>query len=377
MIKKPAGSYISYFSNLVKENGGINLAQGIPGFQPPAELVCELKDIASKNVHQYPPGIGNFDLLNQLYGHYSQQLQVDRENFLVVQGATEALSLTYIYLAKKLKGKFSVLSFDPAYESYSQLPKIFGQPFVNYPLNEHNCFNSTDLARTVRESNVRVVFISSPGNPYGKVWSRAEVETLVEMAHQHKLYLIFDGVYKDIYFENPPIIPLDYNSPNVFYVNSFSKMLCITGWRVGYLYAHEEHRNELRAIHDYTGLCAPSVLQQALANYLSKNDYGDKFVREFRQNVKGNFDLLSKALVELGFHIPTINGGCFVWARLPQRFPDGFSIAHSLYKATGVATIPGEHFSTNHINWLRFNIARPNDEIAKAASLIEQFMKNT
>ncbi len=377
MSKKPEGSYISYFSNLVKEKGGINLAQGIPGFQPPAELLQELKDLAEQSVHQYPPGIGNFDLLNQLHWHYSQQFQVERDNFLVLQGATEALTLTYIYLAKKLKGKFAALSFDPAYESYSQLPRIFGQPFVSYPLNELNSFDETELAKAIAESNVKVVFISSPGNPYGKTWSRDEVETLVEMSHKQNFYLIFDAVYKDLYFNTPPFIPLSNNSPNVFYANSFSKMLCITGWRVGYLYAHEEHIKELRAIHDYTGLCAPSILQQALANYLSRNDFGRVFVSSFREKVKQNFQTLSESLANLGFHIPPINGGCFIWARLPSDYSDGFDFAQSLYQKKGVATIPGEHFSKNFTNWLRFNISRPEEEIVKATELIEQFVKNT
>ncbi len=57
--QKPTGSYISYFSNLVKEKEGINLAQGIPGFQSFAKLLQSLEKTINENVHQYPPGIGN------------------------------------------------------------------------------------------------------------------------------------------------------------------------------------------------------------------------------------------------------------------------------------------------------------------------------
>ncbi len=371
---KPNGSYISYFSNLVKQNGGINLAQGIPGFQPPAELRNTLKELVDSNIHQYAPGLGNFRLLNQIYSYYSKFFCVDIDNFLVVQGATEAISLLYTYLTQKLDGDFSVLSFDPAYESYSQLPQIFDHPFVSYPLNSEFSIDFDDFKKAITEKNVKIVFLSSPGNPFGKTWSKDEVNHLVRLAEEMDFYIVFDAVYKDLYFDNEPYLPLQHNSPNVFYVNSFSKMLCITGWRIGYLYAHEQHRKAIRSIHDYIGLCAPSILQEALATYLEEYDFGSEFVEGFRNKVKANFNYLAPLLERLGFTIPPTNGGCFIWAKLPKGLNDGFDFASELYSKVGVATIPGEHFSKNYASWLRINIARPSEEIKKAAGLIEQFI---
>jgi aspartate/methionine/tyrosine aminotransferase len=371
---KPQGSYISYFSNLVKRNGGLNLAQGIPGFQPPVELRKALEEMVHSNVHQYAPGLGNFRLLNLIHSHYSKSYKVDIENFLVVQGATEAISLIYTCLTKRLGRDFGVLSFDPAYETYSQLPQIFGQPFVSYPLNNEFSIDFDELKKSILENNIKIIFLSSPGNPFGKTWSKDEVNHLVKLAEELNFYLIFDAVYKDLYFDNEPYLPLHHNSPNVFYVNSFSKMLCITGWRIGYLYAHEQHRKAIRSIHDYIGLCAPSILQEALATYLEDYGFGSEFVEGFRNNVKANFDFLAPKLTRLGFTIPPTNGGCFIWAKLPKGINDGFDFANELYSQVGVATIPGEHFSKNYASWLRINIARPAEEIEKAANLIEQFI---
>jgi aspartate/methionine/tyrosine aminotransferase len=376
-VDKPQGSFISHFSNLVKKYGGINLAQGIPGFEPPFELRQELLQITNESVHQYAPGIGNFQLLNLLHEKYSQLYDIDKDNFLIVQGATEALSLIYTYLNQKIGGKFSVLSFEPAYESYSKLPEIFGHNFIGFDLNESLSFDIGLLRDKILGNNVKIVFISSPGNPYGKVWSELEVNSLVDLSRELNFYLIFDAVYKDLYFQNPPYLPLNSLSPNVFYVNSFSKMLCITGWRVGYLYSHSEHRMGLRSIHDYIGLCAPSILQQALANYLKKNDFGGDFVNEYRSDVKISFDSLSKTLVQLGFTIPKINGGCFIWAKLPLQIDDGFTFAQNLFTHKGVAIIPGEHFSQKFANWVRFNIARPVSEVEKAGELITNFLSKT
>ena len=108
LLNKPKGSYISFFSNKVKMHGGINLAQGIPGFNPPEELIDELNAVSKTNIHQYAPGLGNLKLLELIAHKYN----VETRNLLVVQGATEGLSLVYTYLQKLIGKDFSVLAFD-------------------------------------------------------------------------------------------------------------------------------------------------------------------------------------------------------------------------------------------------------------------------
>jgi aspartate/methionine/tyrosine aminotransferase len=371
--QKPSGSYISYFSNLVKQKGGINLAQGIPGFDPPEELISALKLSSDLNVHQYAPGMGNFKLIE----HIASEYKVSSNSLLIVQGATEALSLVYTYINRTLKGDFAVLSFEPAYESYLQLPKIFGQNFIHYPLNEDYSYSYDELYLTVKQKNVKLIFLSSPGNPYGKIWSRSEVDSLIALSNELDIYLIFDAVYEQLYFDEPPYIPFDQLSPNLFIVSSFSKMLCITGWRIGYLVSHQSHMEGIKSIHDYIGLCAPSILQHALVDYLAENDFGKKFVFDFRSNVKRSFSILVETLSGLGFQIPPIQGGCFVWAKLPYGWEDGFEFASRLYNEQQVAVIPGEHFSSNKIDWIRFNVARPEEEIIQACKRIKAFLESS
>ena len=371
-FQKPAGSYISHFSNMVKERGGINLAQGIPGFDPPAELIKSLKDSADLKVHQYAPGSGNFQLLQLI----ASKSKVSTDNLLVVQGATEALSLIYTYINKKLNSNFSVLSFEPAYESYLQLPKIFGQKFIHFPLDSDYTFDSSSLSKTIKGHNVKLVFISSPGNPYGKIWSKHEVDELVKLSIDLDLFLVFDAVYDQLYFNEPPYIPIDKLSPTLFIVNSFSKMLCITGWRIGYIISHESHMEGLKSIHDYIGLCAPSLLQHALVGYLGGSNYAEAFTKSFRANVKKSFKILVEALNSIGFYIPPIQGGCFVWARLPEGWTDGFDFASRLYEEQMVAVIPGEHFSIDKTNWIRFNIARSQQEVITTSERIKTFFES-
>ena len=85
--KLPDSSLISYMSGMVKDNGGINLAQGLPGFSPPEELLSELKLLVSENVHQYPQGNGDPQLIDVVRNLYKQSVGFDDDQILIVQGA--------------------------------------------------------------------------------------------------------------------------------------------------------------------------------------------------------------------------------------------------------------------------------------------------
>jgi len=371
--KKPQGSYISFMSDKVKTHGGINLAQGIPGFSPPEALIQILSSLTTSNLHQYAPGNGNNELLELLLKKYQSEFTFTKDDFLILQGATEALSLLYIYFNKIIPKPFSALAFEPVYESYNNLPQIFNTAFVSFPFQNDSTVDFAKLEKTCREKNVKVIFIGTPGNPFGKIWSKKEVENLLKLSKDLDVFVVFDTVYRDLYFEEKPYIPLDQFHPNVFYVNSFSKILSITGWRIGYLVAHQMHMETIKSIHDYTGLCAPSILQQAIAEYLKNYNYGKEYIASLREKLKKSYTLLSTALQKLGFKVPQTKGGYFVWAQLPEKYPDGFKFAVDLYEQQKVAVIPGEHFSVNAKNYIRLNIARPIVEVEEGIEKINAF----
>lgn len=366
----PNGSLISYMSNKVKQFGGINFAQGIPGIDPPAELPEYLKEVAQKNVHQYAPGIGNLNLRNEILKHY-HHLNYDENQLLITQGATEALSLVVQYIKYVSEEGFAAMAFDPVYESYKHLPRIMNIPFFTYTNLD---FNVDNLEKFIQENNIRVIFINSPGNPFGYVFSKAQMDNLRAICERNNAFLIIDAVYRELWYEKPVYFPEENLSPNIFYVNSFSKMLSITGWRIGYLFCHSVHVETLRDIHDYIGLCVNAPLQEALAGYLKEENYGAKYVKETRHLLKKSYGIIASELQKLGFIVPEAKGGYYVWAKIPNQ-KDGFQLAMNLYEEEAVAVIPGIHFSDNGSDYLRFNIARPKEEIEEGIDRIVRFSK--
>ena len=180
----------------------------------------------------------------------------------------------------------------------------------------------------------------------------------------------------DLYFNEKPYLPFDLVDETLFVVSAFSKMLSITGWRVGYIVGEAQHIENLAKIHDYTGLCTPSILQAAIAGYLEKNDFGSYYLAFLREKVSASFKIMHSTLEKSGFFMPPIDGGYFVWAKIPQKFDDGFKFAMDLYESKKVGTVPGIHFSEKGNNFIRISIAKDAAEIEEAAKRIIDFVKH-
>jgi aspartate/methionine/tyrosine aminotransferase len=344
------------------------MVESIPGYEPPQALLQALTDTSTKSVHQYAPGTGNMQLRELLLEKYSSY-GFTHEQLLVTQGATEAVSLIVTYLKNIINGSFSAMAFDPVYESYRHVPRIMQIPFIACKSTN---FDINAIEKCIVDNNVRILFLNSPGNPLGKVYTKEQMEALRRLCEWHKVYLIIDAVYKELYFDEPAFYPIENLSEFIFYVNSFSKSLSITGWRIGYFFAHESHATGLRDIHDYIGLCVNSPLQEALATYLAQENFGHDYIAALRNQLRSAYYKMSESLVRNHLSVSNANGGYYVWAQLPGG-GDGFQFAMELYEKSGVAVIPGEHFSDDSVDFIRLNIARPQAEVDKGIQGIETF----
>lgn len=363
------GSYISYFSNLVRAHGGINLAQGIPGFDPPARLLEILSGINDQKAHQYAPGTGNAQLLDQLKLKYHGNYNPDKSSFFVVNGATEAISLIYTWLFRQFAGSLNVLAFSPAYESYIHLPRIFGNSVTFLPLKQDGEIDLPEFERIIVTEKIRLVFICSPGNPWGRIIDKKTLDAMCYICESSGCYLIIDAVYSELWFSGEkPWHPTGRISKYIFYVNSFSKLYSITGWRVGYFLAHTSNMPALQDIHDYTGLSAPAPLQAALARFMQDKREHSEYIERLRSVIARNFKTQSQRLAENGFTIPPHDGGYFIWTKCPDHIASGVDFAIDLYNRKRIAVIPGAHFGKEWERYIRINIALPPETLESGIS---------
>jgi len=361
-------------SNKVNVAGGINLAQGLPGFNPPDKLLDALAKEARSNHHQYAPTKGIPGLLTRIADYMQLPLSAATENILITCGATEAIHLIYQHLARKKRDLFTVAAFGPTYESYVNLPALLGHQFVALSWQPDGSVDFTSLKTEILNQNIDLLIIGSPGNPWGRVLSKHDTEQFCELTRTTNVSILFDMVYSELWYNQPTVFPQPVIQDNVYVVGSFSKFLSVTGWRVGWLTATATEMKEICLLHDFSGLSAPHPLQMALYNYMEDHKGVLAFVEELRQSIKSSYIILANAVTALGFHVIPSGGGYFVWAELPEGFSDSGQFVLDLFEKEKLAAVPGIHFGIQFNRMIRFNAARPVEDIMAAAECLSRFL---
>src|SRR5215475_6760354 len=168
-------------SALAARTGAINLGQGFPDTDGPAE-VAEAAIAAIRGGHnQYPPGMGIADLRHAVAAHQKRfwGLDVDPDTeVLVTAGATEALAAALLALCEPGD---EVLAFEPTYDSYQAGAAMAGASLRVVTLEPPDYAVDLDaLARAVTP-RTRLVLVNSPHNPTGKVLDATELAAIAEL----------------------------------------------------------------------------------------------------------------------------------------------------------------------------------------------------
>jgi aminotransferase len=318
----------------------------------PAEGVAELRDAVAKKIARF------------------NNIEVDPKatplELLITPGATAALiAVAHTHL----KGA-SALVFEPYYPYHRRILDELGGRADVLPLRGENLELDVDELRAhCRELKdrqpfpLRAIIACSPANPTGKVFSPAELEAIAAVCQEFDLLCIADEVYEHyVVGENPhtSIATLDGMWDRTITVNSFSKSWNISGWRLGYVYGNSKLLAPMNNSNNIFYVCSPTPLQLALSQVLmSDPNYYNVLREKFSEKRRAAVDALS----DVGFKIYDSGSAFYVWARIPDGYPDAIAFNEMLI-SKGVAGVPGGAFadSDEHDNYMRLCIAR-EDEI--------------
>ena len=203
-------SIFAEMSALAMRTGAINLGQGFPDEDGPAEILEAARQAISDGVNQYPPGRGSPVLLSAIAAHQERfyGLSVDpATEILVTAGATEALSATLLAL---LEPGDEVVTFEPFYDAYGALITLAGGIHRTVPLHAPDFLPDLDELRAVVSDRTRIILLNDPHNPTGTVFPREVLDTIVELAHKHDVLIVTDEVYEHLTFgaDHVPIATL-------------------------------------------------------------------------------------------------------------------------------------------------------------------------
>jgi aminotransferase len=359
--------------------GGINLAQGVCDTQVPFPV----REEAHRGIENGTNSYTRFDGLVQLREaiarkiyHYNG-IQADPETEIVVSaGSTGAFYCACLAL---LDPGDEVILFEPYY-GYHLNTLLAVEAVPRYvTLEPPNWSFSIDELERVASSRTRAIVVNTPGNPSGKVFSRAELESIAEFATRHDVFVFTDEIYEHFLYDGRPhLSPGSLNglTDRTITISGFSKTFSITGWRIGYSVSSALWARRIGHMNDLIYVCAPSPLQYGVAMGLSQLD--GSFYRELSVEYAKKRDRICYVLEQTGLRPYIPQGAYYILANV-SSLPGKNSKERAMFllEQTGVASVPGEAFFHNGggKDLVRFCFAKTEEELDNACNRLQRFSR--
>ncbi|GMU62666.1 MAG: aminotransferase [Myxococcaceae bacterium] len=340
------------FSRLAAQHGAVNLGQGFPDFDGPDEVKEAAIEAIRAGINQYAISTGAIALRRAIAAHakrfYGQLVDPDAQ-VVVTSGCTEAIFDTVMALVDPGD---EVVLFEPFYDSYlASVQMAGGVPrFVELraPDATHGAwwFDERELVAAF-SARTRLVFLNTPHNPTGKVFTAEEIQAIGALAKRHGAVLVSDEVYEHLVFEparhvRPATLPG--LSDITLTLSSAGKSFSFTGWKIGWALGPAPLVKAVQKAHQWVTFATAAPFQAAIAKALALPDtYFQGFVRDYQ----AKRDRLALALKAGGLEPLTCEGTYFLMARTDNhRKPgeDDVGFCRRLVTEAGVAAIPPSVF---------------------------------
>jgi N-succinyldiaminopimelate aminotransferase len=336
-------------SALATQTGAINLGQGFPDTDGPAEVLDAAVDAIRSGFNQYPPGPGMPVLRQAIAEHqhrfYGLQLDHDRE-VLVTAGATEALAGALLGM---LDTGDEVVLFEPMYDSYQACIALAGgvlKPILLRPGTDGKYgFDRDEFAAAVTD-RTKLILLNTPHNPTGKVFTRDELEFIAAIAREHDVLVVTDEVYEHLVFsgaEHVPMATLPDMAERTLTISSGGKTFNTTGWKIGWLCGPAAMVDAAKTAKQFLTYVNGAPFQPAIAAGLR---LPDTFYRELAADLETKRDRLFAGLETAGFTAYRPDATYFTTVDIRPLRPDGDGVAFclDLPERVGVVAIPNQVF---------------------------------
>ena len=359
-------------SALASRTGAINLGQGFPDTDGPAEVLEAAVDAMRAGHNQYPPGPGIPALREAIAAHqrrfYGIELDPEGE-ILVTTGATEAIAAALLALCEPGD---EVVTFEPYYDSYAACVALAGAERRPVTLRPPDYAIDPDALAAAFSPRTRLVLLNSPHNPTGKVFTRDELELIARHCRERDVLAITDEVYEHLVFdggEHVPLATLPDMAERTLTISSAGKTFSFTGWKIGWACGPRAVVSAVQTAKQFLTFVSGAPFQYAIAHALG---LPGSYFESFRAGLEAKRDRLCAGLEAAGLEVLRPAGTYFVNAdirALGER--DGHAFCLALPERAGVVAVPTVVFYDDKDvgrPLVRFAFCKRDDVIDEAAA---------
>lgn len=358
----------------------IDFSMGNPDQPTPKHIVDKLAETVQRgNTHRYSQSKGIPRLRRAICNWYQQRYQVNLDpesEAIVTIGSKEGLA--HLALATLSQGD-AVLVPNPSYPIHPYGFVIAGADIRHVPLTPDVDF-FTELENAIKTSwpKPKMLVLNFPGNPTTQCVDLEFFEKVVEIAAEHKIWVIQDLAYADIVFDGyqaPSILQVEGAKDIAVEFFSLSKSYNMPGWRVGFCCGNSTLIRALGRIKSYMDYGTFTPIQVAAISALE----GDQAcVEQIRLQYKSRRDVLCEGLNSIGWQVSKPKATMFVWARIPEAYREEGSLefCKRLLQDAKVAVSPGVGFGEYGDDHVRFALIENGHRTRQALRGIKRMFKN-
>jgi len=346
----------------------IHLEVGEPDFKPPLSVKTALAEVYDKGYGKYGPAKGITELRKAL----AEQKGCKFENVMVCPGARFAV---YLAITTLLNPGDEMIVIEPAWPAYKDCALNAGIKVRTIKTTlETRWEPSIDQINNAINENTKMIVLNYPNNPTGKTLPEKLLDSIIQTAKEHDLYVLSDEIYEDYYSgpgnvegESPKEI-LTYRYEKSIITKSFSKSHAMTGFRIGYAIAEPsiiEKMSKLQAI-SLTNVSEPI---QYVALQALKAD-----IHENTEIIRSRLEVLVKSAKDIGLEFIEPDGAMYLFAKTKYKDFDATKFSEKLLEH-GVAIAPGEGFG-DYKEFFRIT-AIDKTKLMEGMTILDSVLKET
>jgi len=351
-------------------------AAGEPDFDTPEHIKAAAMAALEAGFTKYTPNSGIPELRNAI----AEKLQSDNglayePNHITVSNGGKQACYNAI-LATCGEGD-EVIVPTPYWLSYPEMIRLAGATPIFVQTREENGWKMTvDEFENAMTPRTKMVIINSPGNPTGSVYSREELEGILQVCEDEEILILSDEIYEKLVYEGAEHVSIgsinDSAKSLVITVNGFSKCYSMTGWRIGYTAAPLEIAKAIDSIQSHTTSNICSFAQKGAVAALKGDQQPIEDMRE-------EFNLRRGYMYNRLVNIPRISvvkplGAFYILANVSKTGLSSSNFSESLLTKANVAVVPGIAFGDDRT--IRFSYACGLDVIKNGLDRFEEFCKS-
>jgi aspartate aminotransferase len=357
----------------------ISLSFGEPDFHTPEHIKDAAKKAMDENFTYYTPVSGYPELRKAIVKKLKDEngLDYDFSQIVVSTGAKQSIANAVMCLVNPGE---EVIIPTPYWVSYSEIVKLAEgvSVFIDTDVDSEFKITPEQLEAAITPKSKLFMF-SSPSNPTGGVYTKAELEGLAKVFEKHpQIYIMSDEIYEHINYgdKHESIAQFDAIKDRVVIINGFSKSYAMTGWRIGYSASSKETAAAFDKLQGQITSGTSSITQRAA---LAAYEGGLKSVLEMRTQFKKRRDLVYSLLSDIpGLKVNLPAGAFYFFPNVTAFFGKSYNgktindsdeLAIYLLEEGHVATVGGDSFGDPKS--LRISYAASEEQLTEAVKRIK------